>query len=304
MRNFLFLTILFVFLFSNKTLFAQRDFSKVEIKAEKVSDNIYMLVGSGGNIGVVVGNEKVLMIDSQFAPLSDKISKAIAAISDKPIEILMNTHWHGDHTGGNKNFGDKGVTIVAHENVRERMSTEQVRPFRKPTPPSPKPALPVITFKEDITLYVGDETLMAFHVHHAHTDGDAIIYFPKSNVMHMGDTYFKGRYPYIDLGSGGSVNGVLKALNKAIFLADSDTKIIPGHGVLSNKKELMEYRDVITTVTDRVKKAIASDMTLEEIKASNLTKEYDEEWGSGFINPAKFMEILYSDLTKEEEEED
>ena len=300
MRNFIFYTILCAFLFMQNPLNAQRDFSKVEIKTEKISDNIYMLVGSGGNIGVVVGDKKVLMIDSQFAPLSDKISKAIAGISDKPIEMLVNTHWHGDHTGGNKNFGEKGITIVAHENVRERMSTEQIRPFRKPTPAAPKPAIPTITFKEDITLYVGDETLMAFHVHQAHTDGDAIIYFPKSNVMHMGDTYFKGRYPYIDLGSGGSVMGVLKALNKAIFLADSDTKIIPGHGTLSNKKELMEYRDVITTVIDRVKKAIASDMTLEEIKASNLTKEYDEEWGSGFINPDKFMEILYSDLTKEE----
>ena len=299
MRNLFFFTILVAFSFLQNSLFAQRDFSKVEIKSEKVSDNIYMLTGSGGNIGVVVGTKKVLMIDSQFAPLSDKISKAIADISDLPIEMLLNTHWHGDHTGGNKNFGDK-VTIVAHENVRERMSTEQVRPFRKPTPPAPQQALPVITFKEDITLYVGDETVMAFHVHHAHTDGDAIIYFPKSNVMHMGDTYFKGRYPYIDLGSGGSVAGVLKAIDQAIFLADEDTKIIPGHGVLSNKKELMEYRGVITLIYDRVKKAIASDMTLEEIKTSNLSKEYDDEWGSGFINPEKFMDILYSDLTKEE----
>ena len=144
---------------------------------------------------------------------------------------------------------------------------------------------------------------MAFHVHHAHTDGDAIIYFPKSNVIHMGDTYFKGRYPYIDLGSGGSVSGVLNALDKVIFLADSETKIIPGHGTLSNKEELMEYREVITTIYDRVKKAIASDMTLEEIKASNLTKEWDEEWGTGFINPERFMDILYSDLTKDDKTE-
>ena len=286
------------------SLQAQRNFDKVEITATEVSDNIYMLQGAGGNIGILTGDEGTLMIDDQFAPLSEKIKAAIKELTDKPVNYLINTHWHGDHTGGNKNFGEKGITIIAQENVRERMSTEQVRPFRKPTPPAPKPALPVITFKEDITLYVGDETLMAFHVHHAHTDGDAIIYFPKSNVMHMGDTYFKGRYPYIDLGSGGSVNGVLKAIDKAIFLADSETKIIPGHGALSNKKELMEYRDVITTVVDRVKKAIASDMTLEEIKASNLTKEYDEEWGSGFINPDKFMDILFSDLTKEEKPEE
>ena len=304
MRNQLFFCLFCSFFLLQNSLFAQRDFSKVEIKTEKISDNIYMLVGSGGNIGVVVGKEKVLMIDSQYGPLSEKISKAITAISNQPIELLVNTHWHGDHTGGNKNFGAKGITIIAHDNVRARMSTEQTRPFRKATPPSPKEALPMITFKDDMTLHIDEETLMAFHVHNAHTDGDAIMYFPKSNVIHMGDTYFKGRYPYIDLGSGGSVNGVLAALDKAIFLADSETKIIPGHGALSNKKELMEYRNVIITVTDRVKKAIASDMTLEEIKVSNLTKEYDEEWGVGFIKPDRFLEILYSDLTKNEKVEE
>jgi len=294
--------LILTFLFSQNNTFAQRDFSKVEIKAEQVSDNIYMLVGSGGNIGVCVGDDGVFMIDSQFGPLSEKISKAIAELSTKPIKILFNTHWHGDHTGGNENFGKKDAMIIAHDNVMERMSTEQKRAFRKPTPAAPKVAQPIITFNDKMSFHLNGEDILIFHFHHGHTDGDAIVYFPKSNVIHMGDTYFKGRFPYIDLGSGGDVEGVLKTINEVLFLADEDTKIIPGHGALSNKEELMEYRDVITICRDRVKKAIASEMTLEEIKASNLTKEYDEDWGGGFINPEKFVEILYADLTKEEKE--
>ncbi len=293
--------LLLTFVFFQNNTFAQRDFSKVEIKTEQVSDNIYMLVGSGGNIGVCVGEDGVFMIDSQFGPLSEKISKAISALSSQPIKILFNTHWHGDHTGGNENFGKKDAMIIAHDNVKERMSTEQKRAFRKPTPAAPQVAQPVITFNDKMSFHLNGEDILVFHFHHGHTDGDAIVYFPKSNVIHMGDTYFKGRFPYIDLGSGGDVEGVLKTINEVLFLADEDTKIIPGHGALSNKEELMEYRDVITICRDRVKKAIASEMTLEEIKASNLTKEYDEEWGGGFIKPDKFIDILYSDLTKEEE---
>ena len=293
---FLFLSFLF---FTNK-ISAQRDFSKIEIKAEKLTENIYMLTGSGGNIGVLIGEDGVFMIDSQFGPLSDKISKAIAELSDQPIKYLFNTHWHGDHTGGNENFGKKGALVIAHENVKTRLSTEQKRPFNRTTPPAPLIARPVITFKKDLSLHLNGEDILVYHFHHGHTDGDAIVYFPKSNIIHMGDTYFKGRFPYIDLNSGGSVQGVLKTINEVLFLADSESKIIPGHGSLSNKEELMEYRDVIVTIQDRVKKAIASEMTLEEIKASNLTKEYDEDWGGGFINSERFVDIIYTDLTKEE----
>jgi len=301
MKKYYFFSIglIMTFIFSQNNTFAQRDFSKVEIKTEQVADNIYMLVGSGGNIGVCVGEDGVFMIDSQFGPLSEKIAKAISALSSKPIKVLFNTHWHGDHTGGNENFGKKDAMIIAHDNVKERMSTEQKRAFRKPTPAAAKVAQPVITFNDKMSFHLNGEDILIYHFHHGHTDGDAIVYFPKSNVIHMGDTYFKGRFPYIDLGSGGDVEGLLKTINEVLFLADEDTKIIPGHGALSNKEELMEYRDVISICRDRVKKAIASDMTLEEIKASNLTKEYDEEWGSGFINPEKFIDILHSDLTKE-----
>jgi len=294
------LLLFFIFSFSQNNLFAQRDFSKVEIKAEQVADNIYMLTGSGGNIGVLVGDDGVFMIDSQFGPLSEKIMAAIGKLSSQPIKYLFNTHWHGDHTGGNKNFGEKGAIIVAHENVKNRMSIEQIRPFRKPTPAAAKIAQPVITFKNEMKFHLNGEDILIYHFHYGHTDGDAFVYFPKSNVLHMGDNFFKGRFPYIDLSSGGSVEGALKNINEALFLVDTETKIIPGHGSLANKKDLMEYRDVIMIVQDRVKKAIAKGMTLEEIKTSNVTKEYDEEWGSGFINPEKFVEILYSDLTKEE----
>lgn len=296
----IFLFLFFTFSFFQNNLFAQRDFSKVEIKTEQVAENIYMLTGSGGNIGVVVGDDGVFMIDSQYGPLSEKIATAIGKLSSQPIKYLFNTHWHADHTGGNENFGEKGAIIVAHENVKNRMSTEQIRPFRKPTPAAAKIAQPVITFKNDMKFHFNGEDILIYHFHYGHTDGDAFVYFPKSNVIHMGDNFFKGRFPYIDLSSGGSVEGALKNINAVLFLADAETKIIPGHGTLANKKDLMDYRDVIIIARDRVKKSIFKGMTLEEIKAENVTKEYDEEWGSGFINPEKFIGILYSDLTKDE----
>lgn len=295
-----FILFLGILLFFQNEIHAQRDFSKVEIKAEKVANNIYMLTGSGGNIGVVVGEDGVFMIDSQYAPLSDKISKAIGELSEQPIKYLFNTHWHGDHSGGNENFGKKGALIVAHENVKVRMSEEQIRPFNRSTPAAPEVARPKITFEERINFNLNGEDILVYHFHDGHTDGDAVVYFPKSNVIHTGDLYFKGRFPYIDLSSGGDINGVLKNLSEILFLADSETKIIPGHGALSNKEELIEYRDMIVKVTDRMKKAIAAEMSLEEIKAANLTKEYDEEWGSGFISPERFVDILYSAMTQDE----
>jgi glyoxylase-like metal-dependent hydrolase (beta-lactamase superfamily II) len=192
----------------------------------------------------------------------------------------------------------EGATIVAHENVRKRMSTTQDRGNGRIVDPSPEKALPVITFKDDLTMYANGETLLFFHVHDAHTDGDAIVYFTESNVIHMGDTYFNGRYPYIDLYSGGTTNGIIEAANRVLFLADKDTKIIPGHGALSNKKELSAYRDMIMEVRDRVQLAIDSDLTFEEIQSANLTKDYDDEWTSGFIDGKRIVDIIYTDLTR------
>jgi len=292
---------LFLFLFINTfALVAQRDFDKVEIKAEKVSDNIYMLTGAGGNIGVCIGDDGVFMIDDQFAPLSKKIQAAIAKLSDKPIKFLINTHWHGDHTGGNENFGQTGAIIVAHENVRKRMSTEQMmQAFGRKVPASPDDALPVITFPKSVMFYMNGESILVIHLHHAHTDGDAIIHFKESNVIHMGDTYFKGRYPFIDVSSGGSLEGIIATANQVLFMADDETKIIPGHGTLSTKAELTAYRNTLMEVRDRFKKAYDKGMTIVEIKAANLTKDYDEDWGSGFIKPDKLMDILYSDFSRE-----
>lgn len=291
------LSLLFALAVTSLT-YAQRDFSKIEIKTEQVTDNIYVLFGSGGNIGVYKGKEQTLMIDDQFAPLSEKILAAVQAISDKPIQYLINTHWHGDHTGGNENIAKHGATIVAHTNVHTRMSEEQKRPFGRTTAAAPEIARPKITFSDEMTFRIDDEQIMLIHVDNAHTDGDAWVYFVQSNVLHMGDTYFQGRFPYIDLGSGGSVMGVLEALNKALVLVDEETKIIPGHGQLSNREELRTYRNMVGKLHERVRLAIEAGQSLEEIKAANLTKGY-ESYDGGFISADKIVDIIYTDLSRE-----
>jgi len=270
---------------------------KVEIVPSKLTDNIYMITGSGGNMGFVIGEDGPILIDSQFAPLSDKIKATLKGIDPNPVKYLINTHWHGDHTGGNENFAKDGALIIAHDNVHLRKSTEQIRPFRKATPPAPLAAQPKITFNDHLTLHLNGEDILMLHDHHVgHTDGDAVVYFPKSNIIHMGDTYFQGRYPFIDLGSGGSVPGLLQSLNRSIFLTDKDTQIIPGHGRLSNRSELIDYRDMIAEVYSRVKLAHKSGLTIDEIKASNPTKEFDEVYDGGFISKDKFVETIFSEL--------
>lgn len=279
----------------------QGNFDQVEIQTHQLSESLYMLIGSGGNIGVCVGDDAVLIIDDQYAPLTEKIKAAIGKLSDKPVGYVFNTHWHGDHTGGNENFGKEGAVIIAHKNVRQRLSTDQLmKAFSREVPASPQAAWPVITFTEDLSLHLNEEDILIYHVHNAHTDGDAIVYFPKSNAMHLGDTFFKGRYPFIDLGSGGTVDGMISAANKALFLADGDTKIIPGHGDLATKDDLVTYRDMLMTMRDRVMKAVKSGMTIEEIKTANLSKEYDESWGAGFMNGERFIDIIYTDLSGKE----
>ena len=289
-------TLIVLFLFALNT-YGQSRFDKVEIKATEVVDNIFMLEGSGGNIAVIRGTDGVMMIDSQYGPLSDKIRKAIASISESDIKYLLNTHWHGDHTGGNNNFGSGGSIIVSHENVRQRMSTDQVN-VNRTTKASPQAAWPVITFTEDMKIHFNGEDIAMIHIHNAHTDGDALVYFSNANVLHMGDTFFNGRFPYIDLGSGGTVQGLIDAVDKAMMIVDSDTKIIPGHASLASKADLVKYHEVVVAVFEGVKKAIASGKSLEEIKASDITKPY-EGWGSGFISDERFLDILWTDLNRE-----
>ena len=283
-------TLLFLALF-NLTIIAnaQGRFDDVTIKTTKLSDHVYMLMGAGGNIGVSVGDDGVLIIDNQFAPLTSKILAAVKALSDKPVKIVMNTHHHGDHTGGNENFGELGATIIAHDNVRKRLKEK-----------SPEVALPVITFNDELNIQINNEQVAIFHIDNAHTDGDALLYFTQSNVLHTGDTYFNGRYPYIDLKSGGSVDGYINAVKAGLMVIDDNTKIIPGHGNLSNKAEYYVFLKMLETLKSNVLKAIANGNTEDEVaNDASITKAYDDlGYGTGFINTERIKRIFYNSLKK------
>jgi len=274
----------------------QRNFDAVQIKATQVAGHVWMLEGEGGNIGVSAGEDGVFLIDDQFAPLTPKIVAAIKNISDKPVRFLINTHWHGDHTGGNENLGKAGVIIVAQDNVYKRLSAGGVIQMLKQSyPPAPKAALPVITFSDTATLHLNDDDVTAHHLPPAHTDGDSYIVFRKANVVHTGDVFAAYRYPFIDPESGGSVKGVIRAIDILLPLLNDDTKLIPGHGPLSTKKDVLEYRRMIGTVVTRVEKMVKSGKTLEETIAAKPTREFDEKWGSA-RKPDAFVEIVYKGL--------
>jgi len=278
---------------------AQQDFSKVEIQTEKLSDTVYMMTGSGGNLGVSVGEDTVFVIDDQFAPLTPKIQAAIAKLSSKPVQFVLNTHWHFDHTGGNENLGKTGAIIVAHENVRKRLSSEGFIEFLgMKTKPEPKVALPVVTFTRDITFRLNGDELLVTHAPRAHTDGDSIVRFGKSNVVHMGDTFFNKLYPFIDTSSGGSVGGVLAAVDGVLKTVGDGTKIIPGHGPLAGKADLKAYRDMLAAISANIRGQIKAGKTLEQVVSSKPTAKYDEVWGKGFLAPEKFVEMLYGNLKK------
>ena len=278
---------------------AQQDFSKVEIEATRLTETTYMLTGAGGNIGLSVGEDAAFVIDDQFAPLTDRINAAIAKITPKAVRFVLNTHWHFDHTGGNENFGKAGALIVAHENVRRRMSSDQFIEFMKmKQAPSPKAALPVVTFNGAVSFHINGEEIRAIHVPHAHTDGDTIVHFLGSDVIHMGDVYFNGLYPFIDTSSGGTIDGVVAACDQVLRIATDRTRIIPGHGPLSNRAELQAYRDMLATVSARVRKLLGEGRTVEEIAAANVTADFDDRWGKGFIKPPRFAEMVAGNLAK------
>ncbi|KAB1158362.1 MBL fold metallo-hydrolase [Tenacibaculum aiptasiae] len=291
LRNVVLSSLLFFLCFN---LLGQK--KEVKIIAKKITDNIYMLQGQGGNIGLFIGDKSVFMIDDQFAPLTNKILAKVKEISDKPIKYLVNTHWHGDHTGGNENMRKHDVLIFSQENVRKRMSTDQkVRGRLKKA--SPKEALPVITFTNEMNFHIDGEDILVSHVHNAHTDGDSHIYFLNSNVIHMGDTYFQGKFPFIDLDSGGSINGYIASIDKVLLMSNDKTVIIPGHRGLSTKEELKVYRKMLITLRDRVLKNIEKGKTLTEVSNDeDITKEYKEEYGGWFISAKEMRETIYKSL--------
>ena len=274
-------------------------YAGVEIQTTLVAPGIYMLVGEGGNIGVSAGADGVFMIDDQFAPLTEKITAAIAAVSDRPIRFLVNTHWHYDHTGGNENLGNQGVLIVAHDNVYARMSRDtEIAAFQSVVPAAPKAALPVITFNDNVTFRLNGEEIRAVHYRHSHTDGDSVIHFVNANVIHTGDIWFNGYYPFIDVSSGGSIDGLISSIGTLIDLVDDDTRIIPGHGPLGDRQGIRDYLVMLEAVRDRMNKLISEGKSLEQIIELRPNADYDDAMGKGFINPEKFLRILYSDLTR------
>ncbi|WP_237066542.1 MBL fold metallo-hydrolase [Microbulbifer guangxiensis] len=277
---------------------AEDRFAKVEIKTQAVRDNLFMLQGAGGNIALFSGEDGVFMVDDQYAPLTEKIRAAVTEVTDRPLRFVINTHWHGDHTGGNENFGRAGALVVAHENVRERMSSEQfMEIFGRTVPPSPEAALPVITFTDATTFHWNGDTVRVQYTGPAHTDGDSIVLFKDANVIHMGDTFFNGSYPFIDLSSGGSVDGLVAVMDRVLELADDKTAIIPGHGPLSNKAELQEQRDLLVHLRDKIQLLIDEGLSKEQAIAARPTREYDDNYGQGFMKPDLWTGIVYDSLT-------
>ncbi|HEV8075040.1 MAG TPA: MBL fold metallo-hydrolase [Candidatus Acidoferrum sp.] len=279
-----------------------KDFSKVEIKVTKVSGNIYMLEGDGGNIAASVGEDGIVIVDDQYAPLADKIQAALKnlKITDKPVRFVINTHYHGDHTGGNLPFANSGSTLIAHDNVRKRLETGGTAgnggSIKMEAKPAPKGALPVITFDHDVTVHLNGEDIRALHFPAGHTDGDAIIFFPKNNVVHMGDDFVRYGFPFIDVSSGGSVQGMIAAMEKCSAQLPPDVKVIPGHGALSNLDDVREFTKMLKETSAVVQKALDEHKTVEQMKQEKILAPW-AKWSSEFLDADKFIETLYNSLT-------
>ncbi|MBL7860040.1 MAG: MBL fold metallo-hydrolase [Cyclobacteriaceae bacterium] len=276
--------------------FAQTNYDTVRIRPVKITDQIYMLQGAGGNIGVFLGKEGTLMIDNQFAPLSNKINGAIKTLDPGEIRFAINTHLHGDHSGGNENFKRMGATLVAHDHVRERMMKETVNRAGNKVPPRNADAWPLITFADKLNFHLNEEDIVLHHLDRGHTDGDVIIQFTKANVVHTGDAFVRYGYPFIDLNSGGSVNGFVSTLDKILSLVDENTKIIPGHGELASKADVKKLRDAIADIRDQVAAALKKGKKPEDIPALGITDKYEAEYGRGFVKGKDFVLVVTESL--------
>jgi cyclase len=278
--------------------FGQDDFSNVEIETVPVADGLYMLVGQGGNIGLSVGSDGAFIVDTQFAPLSEKIQAAVNAAGGGDVKFVVNTHFHGDHTGGNANFANGGATIMAHDNVQVRLSTTQVSTLDgTETPPAPAAAIPVVTYPSRMTFHWNGTAVNIYYAPNAHTDGDSILHFTNLNAFHMGDTFFNGGYPFIDVGAGGSIDGYIDAGESVLARSDAATHIIPGHGALATRDDLQSFVEMLKTVRERLQSLIDRGLSEEEVVAAQPTAEFDAEWGAGFMNGETFTRFAYQSMT-------
>lgn len=280
----------------------QQDFSKVEIKVSKVSGNIYMLEGAGGNIAASVGEDGIVIVDDQFAPLADKIQAALKniGVTDRPVRFVINTHYHGDHTGGNEPFNNAGSTLIAHDNVRKRLESGGTAgnggSIKMENKPAAKAALPIITFEHDVTIHLNGEDIRAMHFPSGHTDGDSIIFFPKNNVVHMGDDFVRYGFPFIDVSAGGSVQGIIDAMERTTAQLPADVKVIPGHGALSNLDDVRAYAKMLKETSAVIQKALDEHKTLDQMKQAKILAPW-EKFSGQFVNTDAFIETLYNSLT-------
>ena len=281
-----------ILLFASSLAVTAQNFDSVTIKTTKVAGSVYMLEGAGGNIGVLIGNDGVILVDDQFAPLSEKIKKAIAAISDKPVRFVINTHFHGDHSDGNKVFGSEGAIIVAHENARKRLSTDYFyKTYKQEQKAMSYDGLPKITFAESLNFNMNGETVQVIHIKNAHTDGDAAIYFKEANVLHAGDAFVRYGLPFIDDDGGGTIDGMISGAEQMLKMINDETKIIPGHGQISSKKDLQDYKNQLQTIRNRIADGIKAGKTVDQIISSDPTKEFKTGYDKIF-----FVQSVYNSL--------
>jgi glyoxylase-like metal-dependent hydrolase (beta-lactamase superfamily II) len=275
------------------------DWDAVQMRTEPVAEGVWLITGRGGDVGVSAGADGVLLIDGQYAQLTGKLLAAVKTISDQPVRWVLNTHWHGDHVGGDANLRRAGALVFAHENVRRRMAADQyIATFDRKVPASPPEALPLMTFSDSVTFHINGDTLVIAHVPPAHTDGDAVVWFRRADVLHTGDLFFNGTFPVIDVSNGGSIDGMIRACDLLLAGVGPGTRIIPGHGPLAGKAELKAFRDMLASVRAKVWPLVTSGRTREEAVAARPIDDIGAVWGKGFITGDAFVKTVFDDLAR------